>query len=92
MAPPWRSTPASTCTSLFTNTIVQTLYNQRTGLTCTAQTDQSGTCGWGEIMTPSYQTAGNCPTPQDCTSSINWQNCTYGTGGYSAYIYGVCHL
>ena len=84
-------TDVTSCTSLFTNTIVTSLYNYRTGQTCTAQADQVGTCGYGEIMTPTYQSAGNCPTPQDCTS-VNWANCTYGTGTWSAYIYGVCHL
>jgi hypothetical protein len=41
-------------------------------------------------MTANYQAAGNCPTPQDCTSSLNWQGCSYGVGAYDAYIYGVC--
>ena len=80
------------CNQLFTDEIVESLYNERTGLTCQARhPGQSGGCGWGEIMTPNYQSRGWCPTPQDCTPG-NWMNCRYGTGGYDAYIYGCCRL
>jgi hypothetical protein len=82
----------ASCRQGYTNAIIEQLYFQRTGQTCTAQLGQNGTCGWGEIMTPNYQPAGVCPTPQDCTTSLNWQSCTYGVGDYDAYIYGVCNL
>jgi hypothetical protein len=82
---------AASCTQGFTNSIVEQLYFYRTGLTCTAQTGQTGGCGWGEIMTPDYQPAGVCPTPQDCTDP-NWANCVYGVdSSFNAYIYGVCY-
>jgi cysteine-rich repeat protein len=82
----------ATCRQGYTNQIIEELYFERTGMTCTATANQGPSCGWGEIMTPDYQAAGICPTPQDCTSSLNWQNCTYGTGSYVAYIYGVCAM
>ncbi len=81
----------NSCLQGFTNKIIEDLYFERTGMTCTAQAQQGPGCGWGEIMTASYQSAGVCPTPQDCTSSLNWANCTYGVGAYQAYIYGVCN-
>jgi len=83
-------TTEQNCIEGYTNTIIEQLYFQRTGQTCTAQAQQGPSCGWGEIMTPTYQPNGVCPTPQDCTSSINWENCSYGTGNYSAYIYNIC--
>ncbi|MEI8259157.1 MAG: hypothetical protein WCJ30_26105, partial [Deltaproteobacteria bacterium] len=81
----------ASCTQGYTNAIVERLYLERTGLACTSQLDQSIGCGWGEVMTANYQAPGNCPTPADCTS-VNWQNCTNGTGAYDAYIFGVCRL
>jgi hypothetical protein len=82
------------CTMYYTNTIIQTLYQTRSGLPCTCMPLQTGSCGWGEIMTPNFQTAGVCPTPQDCTTSVNWANCPagIGVGGYTGYIFGVCNL
>jgi hypothetical protein len=81
----------ASCTQWYTNNIVEQLYNVRTGQVCVAKQQQSGGCGFGEIMTVAYQPAGVCPTPQDC-NTINWANCATGTGAFDAYIYGVCNL
>ena len=83
----------ASCNQLFTNKIVEQLYLQRTAKPCTAQPLQSGAaCGYGELMTPDYQPAGQCPTPQDCGASSNWLNCQGGVGNYDAYIYGCCKI
>ncbi len=79
------------CIQGFTNAIIEALYFERTGQICTAQAQQGPTCGWGELMTVPYQPSGVCPTPQDCTASVNWENCSYGTGTYAAYIYNICN-
>jgi hypothetical protein len=81
----------TSCITPFTNAIVQSLYTERTGNTCTTPVGQSISCGWYEMVTD-YPTLGICPTPYDCTTSINWQNCMYGTPAPNAnsYAFGVC--
>ena len=82
-------------TPLFTNEIVESLYQSASGNTCVAGTGQSGSCGWYEIASPPVST--HCPTPQDCTSSINWLPCKHTTYSSStsadaqSHIYGLCN-
>ena len=81
----------NSCIQYFTDKIIGDLYFERTGQTCVPGAQQGPSCGWYEITTPpGYNPPGICPTPQDCTTSINWENCQHAVANLDAYIYGVC--